>query len=74
MYNVCLREGKQLGWSCKNGRDVEFYDVKGKFLHKVCSVCVCVCVCVFPFVILSNPSFQVAQRDCPKLAIGKREV
>ncbi len=30
-----VADSRQIGWSCKSGRDVEFYDTKGKFLCKV---------------------------------------
>lgn len=35
MHRVSLTGGKHLGWACKSGRDVEFFDVKGRSLHKV---------------------------------------
>lgn len=35
MFRVTLNDGKHLGWACKSGRDVEFFDQKGKSLHKV---------------------------------------
>lgn len=35
MYRVSLRKGKQIGWTCKTGRDVAFYDLRSRFLLKI---------------------------------------